>query len=408
MAAKKKRVLIVEDALDVARLISSALESVDPNLKIMICPSAEEAMLESARVAVQLLITDIRLPGISGTEMIRKIRRRSPDLKVILITGLTETQIGRQMDGIQAQGFFRKPFDLNALIDVAERCLSDEEKAAEQSADQDAPAEPVKPEAQAQPSQPGALTAESPKKADLVEPLAKHLTRLRQDANALAVVLMDSEGKVRAMVGEFPGGAFEQKWAAPVLEALDGQKALSQRMGLEAPQSALILHGKVVNLVIAALGAYTLALAIRPQASLLRLALALEEALSGQAQIEAVLKNMAAAALVPVRAETPLEKPQESRSIAVDALSPKELPEPVKETLPEGPKAPKAARPPEPEAGLGSLAALFDAGGGGLKNEDVDAFWDSLAEASAIEPLAKDSISFEKARKLGLVNDFGD
>ncbi len=391
MAAKKKRVLIVEDAQDVARLISSALESVHPNLKIMTCPSAEEAMLESAREGVQLLITDIRLPGISGTELIRKIGARNPAMKVILITGLSGTQIGRQMDGIQVEGFFRKPFDVNELLEVAERCLNGEAQSESQ---------PAQPEASSPaPKQAAQPDAQPTKQEKAPQELIQALDELRREANASAVLLVGPDGALTAATGPFPGGAFKPEWAPLVAQALDGQKPLAARMGLEAPQSALILAGKDCDLVIVSVGAHSLALALKPQAGPLRSALALEEVARARPQLEKALKDLPA----PAKAETR----EESRPAVEVKAAAQEPSKAVKQAAQTAvPAGPKAEQPSEPEAALGDLAALFD--GGGLKPVDVDAFWDLLAEASAIEPMGKDSISFEKARKLGLVNDLGD
>ncbi len=389
MAAKKKRVLIVEDAQDVARLISSALESVNPNLKIIICPSAEEAMLESAREPAQLLITDIRLPGISGTDMVRKIGARNPAMKVILITGLTAAQVGRQMDGIQVEAFFRKPFEITELIAVAERCLN--------AADVPASAQ--------QPAKQETLELRPPRKTGMLNDLGRALSELRQSTNALSVVLLNPSGTVAAQAGEFPGGSFEQEWAPLVQEALAGHKRLAERLDAGAPQTTLTARGKAFDLLIAPAQAYILVLALKPQPSSLRAALALEEASRLQPRMEAGLQNLPPAAAPPptvVQVAPPAKAVQAGppeRASAVPAPAVVERPKPVEEALP-----PKESTDGE----LNDLAALFDSSGAAIKSVDVNAFWELLAESSAIEPLGKDSISFEKARKLGLVSDLGE
>ncbi len=411
MAAKPKRVLIVEDALDVARLISSALESLDPTLKIMICPSAEEAMLESTREAVQLLVTDIRLPGISGPELIRKIGARNPAMKVILITGLTGVQIGRQMDGIQAEAFFHKPFEITELIAVAERCLNGG-AAPVPSTQSDRPGTaPIQPPKQAAaPTQPARQAAGQPateKETGSLGRLAKALAELRQNLGARSAVLMTPNGSVIVQSGEFPGGPFEQTWAPPILEALAGQKRLAERMGTAAPESALTLHGRAFDLLIAPVQAYVLALAIQSQSSPLRLALALEEMLRVQSQLEASLKSLQAAQparpVVAPPSHAPSGKPTSAvRTPAQQPAQPPSPPAPPSKQKPD-------AKPAEPQDGdLGNLAALFERGGKDLKSTDVNAFWETLAESSAAKPVSKDSISFDKARKLGLVQDLGD
>ncbi len=65
-----KRVLIVDDAIDLGRLLQDAVKTAHPEVPILVVPSAEEALLEFSRLTVDLLITDIRLPGMSGLELI--------------------------------------------------------------------------------------------------------------------------------------------------------------------------------------------------------------------------------------------------------------------------------------------------------------------------------------------------
>ena len=58
-----KRILIVDDALDLGRLWQAAIKAAAPELEIVVVPSAEEALLEANYHSIDLLITDIRLPG---------------------------------------------------------------------------------------------------------------------------------------------------------------------------------------------------------------------------------------------------------------------------------------------------------------------------------------------------------
>lgn len=370
MVAKKKRVLIVEDTADIARLISSALEDVDPNLKIIICPSAEEAMLESAREAVQLLITDIRLPGISGTELVRKLSVRNPAMKVILITGLTGAQIGQQMEGIEPEGFFQKPFELSALIDVARRCL-------------EGPA-----------PRPGTRSLKPKAPAARLDVPVDLLAELRQSLNAPAVLLLRLDGALVAGSGEFPGGDFEPEWAALVKETLDGQQNLSERLGSQEPQNFAVLRGQSFDLLLAALRGYALVVALRPHASALRTALALEEIARLRPALAACLNDL------------PAQQPPAGASPDAEAPATPVQP-PAQAAAPAQPAQAGDVPPPQKpaEEELGDFAALLERPQGELQSTDVDAFWESLAQSSAFQPESKESISFDKARKLGLVSD---
>jgi two-component system, response regulator YesN len=82
-------ILLVDDQRDILRLIHATLDTLkQPELKIFESPSGEEALLESSRHKIDLLITDYKLPGMSGVELMHKVRARNPEAKVILITGM--------------------------------------------------------------------------------------------------------------------------------------------------------------------------------------------------------------------------------------------------------------------------------------------------------------------------------
>src|SRR5215208_6564291 len=90
-------ILIVDDQRDIVRLLHSTLQTLGHKLDIIDAPSGEEALLEASRRKVDLLVADYLLPGISGVELLRKVKVRNPDLKVIFISGITERRARNEM-----------------------------------------------------------------------------------------------------------------------------------------------------------------------------------------------------------------------------------------------------------------------------------------------------------------------
>ena len=117
------RVLIVDDHHDVRRMLHAWVKTLGPQYEILAMPSGEEAILDAFRQPVDLLIADFRLPGITGLELMAKIKRRYPDLKVILITGITDPKIRRQVAEAGADAFFIKPVEMPDFLDAVERLL---------------------------------------------------------------------------------------------------------------------------------------------------------------------------------------------------------------------------------------------------------------------------------------------
>src|SRR5512147_969893 len=90
-------VLIVDDQRDIVRLIHSSLQTLGHELELVDAPSGEEALLVASQRKVSLLVADYLLPGISGVELMRKIKTRNPDMKVIFISGMTERKARDEM-----------------------------------------------------------------------------------------------------------------------------------------------------------------------------------------------------------------------------------------------------------------------------------------------------------------------
>ncbi|MCI0552877.1 MAG: response regulator, partial [Anaerolineae bacterium] len=116
-------VLLVDDQKDIVRLLHSSLQTLGHQLDLVDAPSGEEALLEASRRKIDLLVADYLLPGISGVELMHKIRARNAELKVIFISGMTERKARAEMLGAGAVAIFDKPIPLADFLDAVERSL---------------------------------------------------------------------------------------------------------------------------------------------------------------------------------------------------------------------------------------------------------------------------------------------
>lgn len=83
-----KRVLVVEDEESVLFVLNGALSKMDGHYRIEShrARSADQAMAKAQEIDLNLLITDIRLPGIGGIELTEQIKRLQPEIGVVWIT----------------------------------------------------------------------------------------------------------------------------------------------------------------------------------------------------------------------------------------------------------------------------------------------------------------------------------
>ena len=108
------RILIVEDELSVARQIAAALTEDGHDTKTV--HSGEAALEEVGKVSFDLIVLDVRLPGIDGFELLGRLREQHLASRVLLLTG--RSAIEDRVTGLQlgADDYLPKPFAMRELV----------------------------------------------------------------------------------------------------------------------------------------------------------------------------------------------------------------------------------------------------------------------------------------------------
>src|SRR5207253_5590356 len=108
------RILIVEDEVPVARQIAAALteDGHDPTA----VHSGEAALDEVSKTPFDLIVLDVRLPGIDGFELLRRLRSHHLASRVLLLTA--RSAVDDRVSGLQlgADDYLPKPFATRELI----------------------------------------------------------------------------------------------------------------------------------------------------------------------------------------------------------------------------------------------------------------------------------------------------
>jgi DNA-binding NtrC family response regulator len=115
-------ILIVDDEPDMLELLRRSLEP-DLKCRLSTASSAEQALQVLSENAVDLALVDIKMPGMDGLELLELVKRKWPDLTVVMMTayGTIETAVSAMKQG--AYDFITKPFDHEALLVRLEKAL---------------------------------------------------------------------------------------------------------------------------------------------------------------------------------------------------------------------------------------------------------------------------------------------
>jgi len=90
---------------------------------VTLANSGEEAISYAQQRSFHVVITDIRMRGLSGIDVLRKIKEIDPHTEVIVLTAYETLDTARQAISLGASDYLRKPFDIDHIQKVVKRCF---------------------------------------------------------------------------------------------------------------------------------------------------------------------------------------------------------------------------------------------------------------------------------------------
>ena len=121
--AGRARILVVDDEPSIRDLLSKTLALAE--YEVDLAPDGKTAIERMRIVSYDLLITDLRMPGIDGLTVIREGRRLRPDLPVIIITGYSSEASAIEAVNLGVSGYLTKPFRVPRVLAAAAKALGE-------------------------------------------------------------------------------------------------------------------------------------------------------------------------------------------------------------------------------------------------------------------------------------------
>ena len=115
------KILVVDNEEDQRRLMSAILTEFGYNVKTV--SSAEAALKGMNSENYQLIITDLIMPGMDGTELCERIKSIRPDVKVYAISGHIELYDDNKLERLGFDGIIQKPVSMNTLKETIESAV---------------------------------------------------------------------------------------------------------------------------------------------------------------------------------------------------------------------------------------------------------------------------------------------
>lgn len=169
-----KRVLIVDDEEKVVFFLRESLEELGRDFTIGTAGSAEEALEKIERHPYDLVISDLRMPGIDGLQLLERVKQRYPKTRFILMTAYGSDEVEARAHRLEVYDYIAKPFHVSDLLTVTRHALADVASREE---------------------------GDVPLPATKMDAVNRALSNLRFEVGAHCVILADVQGHIVGEVG---------------------------------------------------------------------------------------------------------------------------------------------------------------------------------------------------------------
>jgi CheY-like chemotaxis protein len=344
------RVLLVDDHREVSNMLRSSIQLSGLDCVVVDVTTGEDAIQEMGRGPVDLLVADVRLPGISGLDLIERLEQIYPRARTILITGEPSAEVRRRAEALGVVALLEKPIGTSLFLEAVARVLRDVRR----------------------PAVSRDLAGENRAR------LLARLQVLHATLDATSVQLIDSFGRVVDQEGQILGGDTELVHSALAAASDAGQKVSELISGL-LPANFQVFEGGKANLYLFNVGAfYNLIIAVDSSKGMAETGSILVEGRRAADELLELLSGFGAVEVAgPER--TVLEQRRQAATAKWRVIM---------------------------DGDAGEVKKDLEQASKGIKRETADEFWDQAASSPSQDKEGEDGIlTYEEARNQGLLEE---
>ncbi len=119
--ADKSKILVVDDEESLRTVLSGELTG--EGYDVRTASDGDEAIAELKKDSFDLLLLDIKMPRVDGFEVLKFVKEKNPDTKVVMLTAFADLKNPIEAKKLGAEDFVSKPYDLVDLLTTLERVL---------------------------------------------------------------------------------------------------------------------------------------------------------------------------------------------------------------------------------------------------------------------------------------------
>lgn len=120
---RQPRILVVDDEESIRELLSKTLALAEYHVDT--AADGREAMSRLRALTYDLLITDLKMPGMDGLTLVREARRVFPTLPLVIVTAYSTEAAAIESINLGVSGYLTKPFRITKILNTAARILGE-------------------------------------------------------------------------------------------------------------------------------------------------------------------------------------------------------------------------------------------------------------------------------------------
>ncbi len=124
----ERKILITDDRAGIRSLLKEVLQ--ESGYEVLTAAGGQEGIKIVQENTIDIVLLDMKMPGMDGLETLRLIKKAQPNVKVIIMTAYEDMEIIKEVQKRGASCYISKPFDIEELLSTIKRLLKKSAEAA--------------------------------------------------------------------------------------------------------------------------------------------------------------------------------------------------------------------------------------------------------------------------------------
>ena len=126
MAVNKTKILVIDDEKDLCFLFKKILTP--EGYTVLTALNGYDGIKINQKSKPDIILLDLKMPGINGIETLRRIRKKDPDVIVIIITGYGDAETIRDAAELNVYEYMAKPFNNETVMKILKEAVASKDK----------------------------------------------------------------------------------------------------------------------------------------------------------------------------------------------------------------------------------------------------------------------------------------